>query len=278
MRLLDKVNNFILTYLETFRSFKRISLWVPFFIYGLFQTIILLILVSFPSGVAAGIFLPLLKKSYGEAILHYPTFFILLPALFNRTNLILGLIVGVLLDGAAVFMFCSHFTQSRISFFSGIKLALSRYWMLFVLGILRLLVIWVMEVPFWLFKGMVVGSPKREFALEMGCLALGVIYTGFFIYATPAVIWHRKKLGQAIRDSWNIYIHNFFSTFLFIFIPLMIEFPINFVERQGPTVITKFNPEVVAWILVLGIIVSVLANFILSGTIVKFYLGEEGAE
>jgi hypothetical protein len=278
MSLLNRINNFIFTYLEVFKSFKRFSLWIPFFIYALLQVVLLLILLSFPSRVSGWIFVPLLKKLYGEAVLHYPTFFVLLPAVLNRADLILGLIFGIILDGAAVFMFCSHFTQARISFFSGIKLALSKYWMLFILDIFKLLVIGVMKIPFWLFKDMAVGSPRRGFALEMGCLILGVIYTGIFIYTTPAVIWRGRKLWKAIMDSWKIYIHNFFSTFLFIFIPLVINLPVNFLKGRSGILIAKFSPEIVTWVVVLGVFFSILVNFILWGTITKFYLEEEVVE
>ena len=278
MSLLAKINNFILTYLEVFKSLKRFSLWLPFFVYALFQVILLFILLSFTSPILAGVFVPLFKKMYGEAILHYPTFFAFLPAVFNRANLLVGLFLGIILDGAAFFMFCSYFTQKRFSFLSGIKVALSKYWMLLALGILKLPVILVMRIPFWLLRDMVTGSPRREFALEVGCIILGVIYTGIFVYATPAIIWHRKKLFRAIADSWSIFIGNFFSTFLFIFIPVLINFPVNFLKRQSPTLVTKFSPEIVAWVVVLGVIVSILANFFSSGAVAKFYLGEEVAE
>lgn len=285
MGLLDKVNNFIFTYLETFRSFKKISLWVPFLVDALLQIVVLFVLFSFSSPVLAGIFVPLFKKMYGEAILHYPYFFLylttsptLVPGVFNLANIIMGLILGIILDGTAMFMFCSHFTGKRISFLSGIGVALSRYGVLFALGMFRLAILFLVRMIPWLLKDIAVGSPRREFALEIGCMILVVICTGIFVYATPAVIWRRRNLFRAVADSWRTFIHNFFSTFLFISIPLMISFPVNFLKGRSGALIAKFNPEIVVWIIVLGIIVSVFANFILSGTIVKFYLGEEGAE
>lgn len=286
MNLLDKVNVFTLTYLEVFRSFKRFGLWLPFFVHALLQIIILFILLSFSFPLLAWVFVPILKGVYGEAILHYPNFFLYLnasptwwlPGAFNLTSVIMGLLFGIVLDGAAAFMFCSYFAGKGVSFFGGLRAAFSKYWTLLVLGVLGLPVILVMKVPFLLLKDMVAGSPRRGFALDVGCMILGVMYAGIFAYAVPVVIWRGKKTMAAIRDSWRIFIGNLFSTFLFIFIPLIINFPINILKGQSPALISKFNPEIIIWIMVFGVVLSVFADFLRLGTIIRFYLEHEDVE
>lgn len=278
MNLLARINRLAFTYLEVFKSFKRFSLWLPFFVYALLQIIVLYFLLCFTSPPLAAVLVPIFRKAYGEAILHYPLFLIFLPTVFSTASVIIGLVLGTILDGAAVFMFCSHFSGKSVSFVSGIKNALSKYWVLLLLGVFKLPIIWIMKIPFWLLKDVVTGSPKREFALGIGCIALGVIYMSIFIYATPEIIWRGKKIFEAIGNSWRIFIHSFVSTFLFIFIPLMLNLPINFLKGQSRVLIAKFNPEVVAWIVVLGIILSILVNYLSLGAISRFYLEEEPTE
>ncbi len=278
MTLLGKVNSFILTYSEGLKSFKRFGLWLPFLVVALLQVIVLFILVSFFSPLLAWILVPVLKGAYGEAVLHYPNFYLFLPAVFNRANIIAGLLLGVVLDGAAALMFCDHFSGNRISFLGGLRAALSKYWRLFVLGLLGLPVILVMRIPFLLLGDVVTESPRRELALEVGCMILGVTYAGIFAYAVPGVIWRGKKTLAAIADSWRIFVGNFFSTFLFISIPLAISFPVNMLKRQGSVLITKFNPEIVIWLAVLGVFVSIFVSFLRSATLMKFYLEQESVE
>ena len=278
MNLLARINRFVLTYLEVFKSFKRFSLWMPFLVYALLQIVVLSLLVCFASPPLSTVLVPIFKKAYGEAVLHYPLFFIFLPTIFSTTSVIIGLVFGVVLDGAAVYMFCSHFSGKRVSFASGFRSALSKYWMLLLLGVLKLPVIWIMKIPFWLLKDVAAGSPKREFALGIGCIALGVIYTGVFVYATPEVIWRNRKIFEAIGSAWKIFSRSFVSTFLFIFVPLMINLPVNFLKGQSRVLIARFNPEVIAWIVVLGVALSILINYLSLGTISRFYLEEEPAE
>jgi hypothetical protein len=280
MNFLEKINLFFSVYLAGLRSFKKPILWLPFVLYALIQILLLLALVNFYSPLLSLIFIPLIKKFIGEFVLHYPAYFLFLPKIFSRVNLLLGGIIGSFTIGWGTYLFFSFFLpDNRIKLTEGIKVAFSKY--------LLLLGVWAIETIVllgWFFlisrvgKGFLGGSFKRELAFELLSLGSGLIFYGFFAFTISAIILSGRNIISALGLSISIYKRNFFSTYLFLLLPNLLTLPFTFLNRRAIYLISKFNPEIVFLILVLEIFVSMLANYILISTLTRFYLYDQGMD
>jgi hypothetical protein len=280
MGILEKINLFFSIYLTGLRSFKKPLLWLPFILYALAQLLLLLALINFYSPLLSLIFIPLIKKFIGEFTLHYPAYFIFLPKIFSRANLLLSGIIGSFTIGWGTYLFFSYFLpDNRVKLTEGIKVAFSKY--------LLLLGVWAIETIVllgWFFlisrvgKGFLTGSFKRELAFELFSLGTGVIFYGLFAYTISAIVLSGRNIISALGLSISIFKRNFFSTYLFLILPNLLTLPFAFLNRRAVYLISKFNPEIVFLILVLEIFVSMLANFIHISTLTRFYIYDQGMD
>jgi len=280
MNFLEKINLFFSVYLAGLKSFKKPLLWLPFVLYALIQILLLLALVNFYSPLLSLTFIPLIKKFIGEFALHYPAYFLFLPKIFSRANLLLGGIIGSFTIGWGTYLFFSYFLpDNRVKVAEGVKVSFSKY--------LLLLGVWAIETIVllgWFFlisrvgRGFLGGSFKRELAFELLSLGSGLIFYGLFAFTISAIILSGRNIISALGLSISIYKRNFFSTYFFVLLPNLLTLPFTFLNRRAIYLISKFNPEIVFLILVLEIFVSMLANYILISTLTRFYLYDQGLD
>ncbi|HVP37174.1 MAG TPA: hypothetical protein VMT04_09290 [Terriglobales bacterium] len=280
MTLLEKVNLFFSIFVAGLRSLKKPLLWVPFLLYALIQFLLLLALVYFYAPLLSGIFIPLIKGFVGDFALHYPAYFLFLPKIFSRGNLFLGGIVGIIFIGWETYLFFSYFLPDRKEKLGeGFKAAFSKYFLLLGVWLAETLVLlgWFYLIP-RIGKGLLTGGFKRELAFEILSLGVGIIFYGFFAYAFPAIIISGKNILSGLGTSISIYKRNFFSTYFYILIPNLLTFPFTLLNHRAALLISKFNPEVIFLILILEIIISAIANYILISTLTRFYLYDQGLD
>lgn len=280
MSALEKINLFFSVFLAGIKSLKKPVLWLPFIFYALIQFLLLLALVYFYAPLLSAVFIPLIKGLVGDFALHYPTYFLFLPKIFSRGNLLLGGILGIIFIGWGTYLFFSYFLpDKRVKLGEGLRSALSRY--------LILLGVWVIETLvllgfFFLMsragKGLLTGGFKKELAFEVLSLGLAVVFYGLFAYVFPAVVISGRNILSALGSSISIYKSNFFSTYFFVLIPNLLTFPFTLLSRRNSLVISKFNPEVIFLILVLEIGISIIANYILISTLTRFYIYDQGLD
>ncbi len=255
-------------------------MWTPFVLFALVQFLLLLALVNFYAPFLSFAFIPVIKKVMGEFVLHYPVYFLFLPKIFSRANLLLSGILGIISLGWATYLFFSFFLpDKRVKLAEGLKVVFSRY--------LILLGVWVIETVIilaWFFllsragRGFLQGSLKKELVFEIFGLCSGVVFYGLFAFTLPSIMLSGKNIFTAIGLSVSIYKRNFFSTYFFVLLPNLLTLPFTFMNRNAPFLISRFNPEVIILILILEIVISMIANYILISTLTRFYLYDQGLD
>ena len=280
MTLLQKINFFFSVYLSALKSLKKPLLWVPFILFALIQFLLLLALVNFYIPFLSFALIPVIKKVMGEFVLHYPVYFLFLPKIFSRANLLLSGVLGIISLGWATYLFFSYFLpDKKVKLVEGLKIVFSKY--------LLLLGVWAIETVIilaWFFflsragKGFLGGSFKKELVFEIFGLCSGVVFYGFFAFTLAAIMLSGKNIFTAIGLSVSIYKRNFFSTYFFVLLPNLLTLPFTFMNRNAAFLISRFNPEVIILILILEIGISMIANYILISTLTRFYLYDQGLD
>lgn len=272
MRAVEGFHNFIWIFWGTIRSFTSLRLFAPWAVLALLQGILLLLLFYFLVPPVDKIMVPVLKLVFGDRFFHFPGSLVLLPKAFYYGNLLLGIIAGSFLGGVAAYLFAGHFSGERGSFRGGLSLVFSRYPSLILLwAVGTLLFVLILVFPQKLFSSLVVGSPRRALALQVGSFTLALAAVTFFTYAFISVVLSRSNVLDSIRESFQLARRRFLSTFFFVSIPFLIHLPLDYLLSDPEVIVAKFNPHLVVYLLAVAIAVSLFSSFLLVGNLTRMY-------
>lgn len=258
---------------QCFKSMRNLNTFLPFIVYAILQLFFLYGLVNFVNPPFSGIFIPIIKKFFGESALHYPNFFFVLTALFNQMNLVISGIFGIIIIGAATYLFSASFNEEHFGSGTAFGKTLPKYGSLFVL--------WFLETALTL--AMVIGLPllltnflqpdyRSGQIIELGGLFLGIFVASMFAYTTALIILDNQTLGRSISLTLSIFKKNPFISFLLVAVPTLMYFPISFLSKKPHLFINKFSPEMLATLLGTGVILSMITSYFQIGSITRFYL------
>ena len=256
--MMKRIKQIFWLWQQCFRSMTKIKTFIPFAFYATLQLVILISLVNFINPPFVMFYIPLIRQLFGEGALHYPTFFYILPPLFNQLNFVLSGLVGIILIGVATHVFAYNFMRDKISIRIAIRRTFSKY--------PSLLLIWIAESV--ISMTIILGLPfvLTEF------LAPDYMVTRIFAYTTAYIVLSYQSFGRSIAQTFVTFKKNIMITFALVAIPTFLYMPISYLTGKTNVIISKFSPEMVATILGLGIIISFLTNYFQINTITRFYI------
>lgn len=245
------------------------ALCVPFLIFAAVETAVLFILFLAPRAPLRVILGPIISRLWGEAYLHYPTNFILLPRLGSSARMFLAVVLSSLLTGMAVMLVNEVYHKKAAKLKAAFKAALSQYISLFAIVLIFTAVFYfAMRLFGWaLSKYFMAGHASLLFIkpnIWMGPIAycfnfmLALFIQSFFIYAIPILMIDKEKLIKAIFKSFLFFKKFFFATLLLVGLPMLVYIPITVLEHNSVVLIQKLFPEIILLLLLLGIAVSSL--------------------
>ncbi len=251
---------------ETFMALRRPLVLVPFIVYALVQLFLVAGLVFFMYPPFSFLFLPLLRWLGGEAALHYPNYFLGLPQAFDLLNLGLSGILGIGVVGAATLLFAAN--DRKATWGSRMQNVRARYGHLFgawlVETALSLAVIYGCAA--WAASNPALGK-------YLGVVrVLGVIFVGALLGFTSALIMlERQPFPSAIVMSMRSFARYGIFAFIFVGVPSLLQFPIQFLLSKSAVIVQKLNPEIIAGIVGASIVAGMISNFLIIGALTNLY-------
>jgi len=274
---IQKLNWLIELYLSTLKSAWKISLWAPFVVYSVLQLFLLIALVSYVNPGIHTILSPVISLAAGMGsplFGHYPDLFLMLPMVFQWGKLILGIIFEGLAAGVTSLLFLKAFTSSERAQ-TAYKSSFSRWPQLVItwtcITAVLVLVNWLLPS---VFSGLLEGSPRRVAVFDIFLRLLTVFLYAIFIYAVPAVAAFQKSVWGAFKMSFSFFAKYPIFSFFLALVPYLLSIPTTFLAAQSDVIVEKFSPELVFYILLVGIIADFLVNFLTTGAVVKFLIEE----
>ena len=269
----EKFKRLVWLWAQCFKSMRNVSTFVPFLLYGLVQVILLYSLINFNQSPFSSYLIPIIRKFFGEAALHYPNFFYILAPFYSQVNLILSGLIGVIIIGMGTHLFAVTFNGSKSTLGQAIKSTMPRYGLLFIVWILEsaLTIAMIIGVP-WILNKLLQPEYRISRFIELGGLLLGIAMASIFAYTTALIVLDKQKLLRTLSQTFSIFKKNSITTFLLIAIPTFLYFPINFLTRKSVVLITKFSPEIIVLLLSTGVFISFISSYFQIGTITRFYL------
>ncbi len=265
--------NLFLSWKSCFTSMKQGRILLLFLSYAILQVLFILTLMYFTYPPFSYFLVPVIKKVFGEPALHYPNYYLVLPSLFFWINLLLSGFLGIVLVAATTRLFSRSFNDKPETIGKGIKRILPAYSFLFVA--------WLVETS--LLLAVFLGLPKLlqriEFFAARGPLAVQLVTSMFamvagalFLYTTALIVLDRKGPLQALAQSLSLFAKYPVISFLLIAIPNFIRMPIDVLSGKTQFLISKFNPEMVGVVLILSVLISVFANYLMVGAVTRYFL------
>jgi len=268
-----KFKRLIWLWMQCFKSMRSVQTFVPFLLYAIIQTLLLYSLLNFSKPPFSSLFVPIIQSLFGEPALHYPNFFMVLSPLYSQINIILSGLIGIVIIGMATYIFAGTFNGERNGLGQSFKITLPKYGILFI--------IWIIETAFILV--MIIGVPQILNSLlqpsyrlsrifELVGLLLAIVVASIFAYTTVLIILDKQKLFQSIAKTFLIFKKNAVTSFFLVALPTLLYFPINYLTKKAPILVTKFSPEIIVILLGTGIVISFFSSYFMIGSITRFYL------
>lgn len=271
--MMGKFKRIIWLWIECFKSMRNVNTFVPFLFYAILQVMLLYALNNFSQPLFSSLFVPMIRKFFGEPALHYPTYYLVLANLYSRLNIVLSGVIGILIIAIATHLFALNFRKEKTSFAQSLKTAMPKYGLLFL--------IWIIVSA--LVLGMIIGFPfiltkllQPDYmigrVIEIAGLLLGILLASIFSYTTVLIILDNQSFMKTLSNTVLIFKKNSVTTFLLVAIPTLFYFPISYIARRIDLIISKFSPEMIVVILGIGVIITFISSYFQTGAITRFYL------
>ncbi len=280
MSLVDGINRFIALYVDTLKQIGRGKIWGLLFLYFIFDWLILYAHYDFFSPIFYGLVNPwvhLVNGRYATGFTHYPGHFLTLPYFFGWAKFYAGILVEGAVLGAVAMMFYYSYVRSaekEEKTFGGVVYV----WLQLVLAWLvinGIILIVNVKLPVMLHT-LLTGSPRRIFVFtNMVQPFLYVLTVAFFFFSIPYVVVHQVSFARGLLESLKIFLKRPFMSFFLSLTVMLVPLILNLVINQEDAIVSKFRPELIYWLLVIGLVVDMFVNFLWMGTATRYLLEED---
>jgi hypothetical protein len=278
--MISQLNLAVWAWIESVRGLRQRGVILPFLVLAGLQSALVLLFTQFYQPVLSWFLVPLLRLLGGGAVLHYPQFFAVLPALFSRANLGFDWLFGTLVTGVG-FLWIWR---------SAAGLPLGRPWseagrQYLRLLVLRLPVVVLLIVLYELLPRLLTGGggELRGNALRVmryGAFVLAVAAEWVFLFTPLALLAQRRSVAGSFRESYAMLGRAPLAGFLIVLVPNLVQLPLSTLMRRSQSITTNLAPETVAWLLIGSILVTVAVNYTVVAAAVRVFgarsaVGEE---
>ena len=215
---------------------------------------------------------PLLLRFGGADTLHYPRMFELMPAIYERADLVIGAILGSIAIGAATPVFAARFRGEALRPLPALVAAFRRApdFVLVLLPFNLLLFALSSAADFWLAHRAAGGIVGRALPLVVtaGSLALQAA----FFYAASLVALEGHSAWAALRRLPGTWRPGYLAAFLVSATTLLLLTPIHTPGVTASLLVERGTPELAGLLTLLHVLAGLLTGFILTGAATLLYL------
>lgn len=269
--MLKAVNNLLRHFATTFKLLGKGKAWlfalIIFVVHFFFLTAFdrfyepfFYSLVTFITG--------LINPKFANAFTHFPGHYQLMGVYFYKVKFFMGIFFEGALLGAIAIYFYNYISEYKnkakkpFTYYLNNWLQLNLAWLV-INGLIYLL---GKYLPVML-EGFLQYSPRRQFVFDYLFMpGLNIIITAFFYVIIAYVIIYQTNIFNAAYRSLIIFLNNPISIFIKSFVVLIVPILLSYVIGAQDTLVTKFNPEIVYWILLTGLIIDIPVNIFWMGS------------
>jgi hypothetical protein len=273
MDIVQQFNALIWSWAETLRALRRRVGVHPLLVYAAVQLVVLVMLALFAYPPFVSFVMPLIRWRLGEGALHYPTSFLALRAIFGQADMVLTVLLGGFVTGAAVWLFSVYYGGGEDPRTTGFRVAAKRYIPLLVIALVGLAIAQIVtRVPMGFWGHLADERPMRFRILRMMTIAVVMGVQALLVYAIPYVILGGRRVWSALGSSVSLAVRNPVTTYLIVAVPAALELLPALLVRNSSVIAYRFAPEGLAVVLGLWVVVIFFVTYLMVGAATRFYL------
>jgi len=277
MNLLDKINQFLLLFVETLRRLGNWRIWAVLLGYLALHWLVLYGHFRYVSTPFYGWLTPWIDFIGGDraqAFSHYPQHFFYLGRYAGWAKLSVSLLIEGPVLGVVAMLFWRSFTKAPLE---GPQRGVLGRWFNLVLAWAGLNAL-MMAVGHFLptLASPFLNGPRRVLAFSYMVLPLCFAMVFAVLYfALPRVAVLGENAPLAIWRSVVQFVRRPFLAFFGAALILALPVFLNAVTSRPASIIDGFRPELVYWLLSASLVFEMVANFFWMGTAVSFLIEPE---
>ncbi len=273
MDIVQQFNALIWSWAETLRALRRRVGVRPLLIYASVQLVVLVMLALFAYPPFVSFVMPLIRWRLGEAALHYPGSFLALRAIFGQVDMVLTVVLGGFVTGAAVWSFSSYYGGGEDPPAAGFRAAARRYIPVLIIALVGLVVAQIVtRVPMELWGHLADERPMRFRLLRMMTIGAVMAVQALLVYAIPYVILGGRRVWSALGASVSLAVRNPVTTYLIVAVPAALELLPAWLARNSTVITYRFAPEGLVVMLAVWVAVIFFVTYLMVGAATRFYI------
>ncbi len=249
-------------------------LWFPFFLFALISLGIAWLLINPFMPVLGPAISSVSKMITGtDATAHYPSIYVFLPMTYGWVTLVASVLIEALLIATGFLLFSGHYKHERVGIGAAFSGASGKYLQVVTVWLFYTLVFLAMThfLP-KLFDSLIGGSPRRTLAFHILLRFVGAGILAMFMFVVPYVVLDSLKFKTAVARSIRTFFRNPVSSYILALVPFLLVLPFTLALFDPLTIVRKFSPELIFYLISGQIVVSMIANFVFTSTVLRFHL------
>ncbi len=234
-----------------------------------FDLIALTLLYFAPSPPVSNVLAPIIRTFWGEDYLHYPQNFVILPKLFSHAHFLISTVLGVFITGVIIKKIEADTLGQELSTLLAASRILKRY--------LSLVAIWLVSYGIFVFalKGILPLLPHNLW-IQLGAgFLLGLLIQSMLAFLLPALVIVENGFFKAAWEGLLFGLKNIAFTSALIFVPMLFVLILS-IARLFVPVFIQVHPELVLWVLAVGIVISLVVDILITSSATLLFLKVRG--
>lgn len=256
---------------DSFRLiYKHPKVVVPFLVSSAVNFLALYILYLSPQRPVRVVLAPVIRKLWGEQFLHYPLNFVLLPKMFQYSEIVVSALIGIVMGAWAIGMITDIYNKGRSKMLNNSLYAASRYF--------SLMAVWIANYLFAMlvskYLPVLFGGLKHMhlyWSITVAFVVM-VIMQVLFIFLPVILVVEKSKLVPALRSNLIALSRLAGPAVVLLLVPSMLYLPVLIVKTKIGGLMNKFSPEIVLVVLAAGVVASFLVDTLVITSTTLLYL------
>lgn len=261
----------------------------PFATIAFIQLLVIEIIYFSPRFPLVRFFGPMIQRLEGEAYLHYPNNFMILPKWFQIAQYFIYIFIGSFLTAVAIAIIANLNSNKKTNFSSAVRETLPQYvhialaaiitFAVFygLTGVLGLIVRRAVQIKsqtgiFYVIKAIVL------YGLPYYNLLIGVLVTTVFAFVFPAIVIDRKKIVPALLVNFRYLWKSFWFLFVVILIPTLFYVPVLLLRNNFGSSMDMTFQELKPALMVLSVLAMLFIDAAIYTALATYYLMKKEAQ
>jgi len=256
---------------------------IPFLTVAFVQLLILEIIYFSPRFPLVKFFGPLIQRLEGEAFLHYPQNFIILPKWFQTAQYFIYVFIGSFLIAVAIALIAQINNSRKPAFGSALRETLSQYVHIVLAAALAFVSFFTMAKGYGLLidRALLIRSESGIFYILKAVilhgapyfnLLIGVLVTAIFAFLYPIIVIDRKKIFSALVLNFRHLFKSFWFICFTVMIPTLFYVPVLLLRNNLGFIQNITFEGIQVGMIILSIVVMMFIDATVYTAVTTYYL------